>query len=865
MRSFDDILRLVRHPGRYLGNEINAVSKNQTDVICRVALCYPDLYELAMSYLGLQVLYDAVNSKPDLWAERVFAPDVDLEKHLRQSGLPLASLESRTPLHAFDLVGFTLQHELNFVDVLAMLALGGIPLRSAERSGDHPIVIAGGPCASNPEPLAETLDAVFIGDGEEGIIEVARLVGRLRRLQASRSQILDELQGVSGIYLPQRYRIQYGLDGALAAIEPLAGAPAVVKRRLLPDLDRLPPPPRPVVAGIKTIHDRLTVEIQRGCTRGCRFCHAGMINRPVRQRSADTVLTAVDRALACTGYEQVSLLSLSAGDHPNILGILERFFDRHADARIGASLPSLRAETLTPRLAEIIRTVRTSSFTIAPEAGSDRLRRVINKDIGESDIHNAAVGAFRAGWRLLKLYFMIGLPTETAADREAIIALVARLRNELLAAGLRPRINIGVSTFVPKAHTPFQWEPMLSRAEIAEIHAALKEGFRNVPGVKLAVPNPEMSWAEGLLARGDRRQCAALVSLVEAGQRLAGWSEHYQARLVEQAFAAIPVPGAPEVFRRGRSIDAVFPWQHLDLGPSREFLLQERERALAGELTPDCSREMCNACGACAEGITPRLDQTACSPTRMKSASGCIQDQGIDTRRTFQPSDAGGSPTWIRLRFSKTGPASLVSHLEFLGAIERSLRRAGWPLWYTKGFHPKPRLSCGPACPVGTESRAEFVDVGVQGQPDLSPLVRALREQLSGGIDLLSAELLPPGAPGIMRRAVAVRYRLFLGNFDAERAERGALELQQRDRVAIARTTKGRVRAVDARGSIARLVIERGRHGPEAVLELILQSGPMARPSEVATLAFGLTDIPMLREELVWAQPVPVIATGEQA
>ncbi len=306
---------------------------------------------------------------------------------------------------------------------------------SAERRGDHPIVIAGGPCASNPEPLAEALDAVFLGDGEEGIVEVARLVGRLRRQRASRSQILDELQGVSGIYLPQRYRIHYGQDGSLRTIAPLYTAPAVVKRRLLPDLDRLPPPARPVVAGVQTIHDRLTIEIQRGCTRGCRFCHAGMINRPVRQRSADTVLEAVDRALRCTGYDQVSFLSLSAGDHPNILGILERFFARHADARIGASLPSLRAETLTPRLAELVRTVRTSSFTIAPEAGSERLRRVINKDIGESEIIRAAMGAFRAGWRLLKLYFMIGLPTETTADREAIVALVARLRDELLAAG----------------------------------------------------------------------------------------------------------------------------------------------------------------------------------------------------------------------------------------------------------------------------------------------------------------------------------------------------------------------------------------------------------------------------------------------
>jgi radical SAM family uncharacterized protein/radical SAM-linked protein len=857
MRSFEDILRSVRHPGRYLGNEINSVHKDQTDIICRVALCYPDLYELAMSYLGLQVLYSAINTQTDLWAERCFAPDIDLEKHLRQSGLPLASLESRTPLHAFDVVGFTLQHELNFVDVLAMLELGGIPRRSAERKAEHPIVIAGGPCASNPEPLADALDAVFLGDGEEGIVEAARLVGSLRRSGATRDQVLDELQTVSGIYIPSRYQMHYGQDGLLQKVTPLLAAPALVKRRLLPDLDRISPPACPVVASIQAIHDRLTVEIQRGCTRGCRFCHAGMINRPVRQRSAGAILTAVDHALSCSGYQQVSFLSLSAGDHPNIHGILEAFFDRHADERIGASLPSLRAETLTPKLAELVRTVRKSSFTIAPEAGSERLRRVINKDISESDIIQAAVGAFRAGWRLLKLYFMVGLPTETVADREEIVELVARLRGELLAAGFRPRINVGVSTFVPKAHTPFQWECMIPRADITEIHAALKEGFRRVPGVKLGLPHPEMSWAEGLLARGDRRLFAALLSLAEAGQRLAGWSEHYQTRLFERSFSEIEVPGAPGTFQRSRSTDELLPWQHLDLGPKREFLLRERERALEGVLTPDCTRQECSDCGACDSGMAPCLDNTIIPQAQAMSAGDSDRDLAIETSRTSGLFSPNGNPTWIRLRFSKTGPASLISHLEFFGAIERSLRRAGWPLWYSRGFHPKPRLSCGPACPVGTESRAEFVDVGVQGQPDLLVQISALRKQLPEGIAVLSAELLPPGAPGIMKKATAIRYRLFLDGLDATRAENDIQNLLTRANVPITRTSKGRVRALDIRRGIARFAIERGLKGPEAVLELMLTSGPIARPSEVATMAFGLTDLRVVREDLVWAATVP--------
>jgi radical SAM-linked protein len=624
---------------------------------------------------------------------------------------------------------------------------------------------------------------------------------------------LSELAKVAGVYVPAY------------------GTAKVVRRRLVADIDQVPPPTCPVLPCSETIHERFTVEIQRGCTRGCRFCQAGMINRPVRQRSAPSILDIVAEGLKRTGYGQVSFLSLSAGDHPRILQILEGFYNSHAARRISASLPSLRAETLTPKLIDLVKTVRKSGFTIAPEAGSDRLRRVINKPLTDDDVIQAARGAFAAGWRLIKLYFMVGLPTETPGDRDAIVELVARLLKELKSDGHRPRINVGLSTFVPKPHTPFQWERMVSLDEASAMLGELRRKLKHLSGVKVGWTRPEMSWAEGLLSRGDRRLFDGLVELLADGRCLQGWSEHFDLERFQRSFADLNL-------LRERPLDAPLPWDHLDMGPTKEFLLAERERAYRETPTEDCTGGACEDCGACdEEDAAVRLDDTAYAAPFA----------------TEHPPE--GDRLCIRLTLAKRGRWRHLSHIEFMLALRRALRRAGWPLRHTQGFHPKPKISFGPACPVGVESYAEQADVSLAGPIDPEELARALRSNLPAKMDLLSAEVLPPNAPSIMARGVVARYRFMLQDrISKQEAESGVRALLEKGEWVVSRMTKGKHRNVDVRASLRSLDILAEADGLKAVCELVLDSKSAARPAEVAQEAFGLTHIPTVREA-VFVQP----------
>ncbi len=848
MTTFDDILLRVRKPGRYLGTEVNAVHKDPDGCTGRLVLAFPDLYELGMSYLGLQVLYRLVNDQPDLWAERVFAPDLDYAAQLHQRDLPLTSLESKTPLGDFDLVGFSLQHELTYLDVLAMLRMGRIPLRASMREDAHPLVIAGGPCAVNPEPLAEALDAVVLGDAEPVLAELVRRVGQARRAGQGRAAALDAIADLPGVYLPARYRVSYRSDGPIQAVEPMGDAPARVGRAAADDLAAVDPPDCPLVANVQAVHDRLTIEIQRGCTRGCRFCQAGMINRPVRQRQADQVLEAVATGLAGSGHDQVSFLSLSAGDHPQILGLLQAFFAAHAERRIAASLPSLRAETLTPALAELVRTVRKSGFTIAPEAGTDTLRAAINKDLTEADVLAAAQGAFAAGWQLLKLYFMLGLPGETDADRQGIVDLVARVRKQLQADGHRPKINVGLSTFVPKAHTPFQWEPMVEQAEADRRLAPVRSGLKRLGGVRPTWSRPDLSWAEGLLARGDRRQFQALLQLADAGVRLAGWSEHFDLAAFERAFGEIDVPGGAAFWLRERDEGEVLPWDHLDLGPTKAFLLAERERAHQGEPTPDCATDACSDCGACEEGQAPVIVPAA--PGKAPALDVAAEPEAAVT---------------VRLRLAKRGPARHLGHREFMVTVYRALRRAGWPMRHSQGFHPKPRASFGPACQAGVASEAEWMDLQLTACVDLAAAGEALRGHLPEGLALVSAHELAPGEPGVMASAQAVSYRIQL---PADRPPDALAEacagLLSRARWEVSRLVKGRRKRVDLRPSLLTFEPIPDTDPPAVRLVTTIGQGASARPAEVLEEAFDLRFADVTREALIFepadqpsTQPTP--------
>jgi radical SAM family uncharacterized protein/radical SAM-linked protein len=589
--DYERLLAHVEKPGRYLGNERGAVRKDLDTVAVRVALAFPEVYEIAQSHLGLQILYDVLNRRDDVAAERCYAPWDDLERLLRARGLPLVSLESHLALRDFHVVGFSLQYELTYTNLLTMLELGGIPLRAAARTEADPLVIAGGPCAFNPEPLAPFLDAIVLGDGEEAVGQIVDVVRD--RDPRERSELLRALAGVSGVYVPAFFEPRYAADGTLEAVVPTDPERPTVKKRVLVDLDSVPPPPNPIVPNLGVVHDRASVEVMRGCVKGCRFCQAGYVYRPLRERNPERVVEDTTALMARTGYEEVSLLSLSTGDYSGVNPVLKALMDRLAPERISVSLPSTRVDALSPKLLDEIRRVRKTGFTLAPEAGTQRLRDVIQKEYAEEELLDAAHMFAELGWRALKLYFMIGLPSETEEDVRGIAELAARVRR---AAGGRLRVTASVSTFSPKPHTPFQWAGQLSIEETEARQALLRSELRR-RGIDFKWHDSGLSWLEGVFSRGDRRLADVIEEAQRRGARFDGWSDRCDLPLWREALAARGLDG--DWYHRRRPLGEVLPWSHLDAGLSERFLRQDLARAVEGVLTPDCSIERCTYCGAC--------------------------------------------------------------------------------------------------------------------------------------------------------------------------------------------------------------------------------------------------------------------------
>lgn len=752
MKLPDDYLHIVQKPSRYIGNEIGAVKKNPEDVDLFFAIVFPDVYEIGISNLGLRILYHILNRMKGVQAERVYSPWIDLEEILIKEKIPLASLESKKPLKEFDIIGITLQYEMSYTNILNILRLSSIPLKSEEREEGMPLVIAGGPCAFNPEPLSQFFDAFVIGDGEDIVTEIVEVYRRWKGSKRKKIDLLKSLSEVEGVYIPCFYNVSYKDDGRIKSISNVnPDGKNFVSKRNTARLEKNDFPVHSIIPYIEAVHDRINIEIARGCLSGCRFCQAGIIYRPLRERKTDEIKELIRSSLKNSGYKEVSLTSLNTGEYSGINTLIPQLMDYFTANNISLSLPSLRPDSLNQIIASEIKRFKKTGFTIAPEAGSQRLRDVINKQITEDEILRAAEIVFKEGWGALKLYFMIGLPTEEMEDIEEMIKLIKKIKKlSFKSTGNFKHLSVSISHFVPKSHTPFQWAPQHPEDEINKKIRFITENARDRK-IDFEWHNPQLSFLEAVIARGDRKLGDVIERALDKGCRFDAWGEHFDYNKWIEAFSECGVD--PYFYSaRQRDFDEIFPWEHIQTGISRRFLEEEYRKAINETITGNCREKGCNFCG---------LETRGCYPLVNDKKDCCsLKEESLDREERVETDNIEKGSKKFRIKYSKTGLSKYLSHLEFQNLLIRSLSRADIPVAYSKGFHPHPAFSFSFPLPVGCEGLEEYFDIEIECAIEPEIFCNRVNEQLPLGISFLEAHLIKPEDKSLMKSISSFEYEI---------------------------------------------------------------------------------------------------------